>query len=131
MRHRLLRLLESVGLAQPAALQKALRPRRLDAGQARARKQRQSRLGPAVDELCAELDRHRQPRQAPRPAAAADAVARLDYQYRAPGARERIRRREARGTRADYDYVVACRSYSAFTPVAATVFFHRSTSLRI
>jgi len=58
-----------------------------------------------MNELGAELDRYRNARQAVREAARADAVARLDHQHRAAGARERVCRGEAGGTGADYEDV--------------------------
>jgi hypothetical protein len=65
-------------------------------------------LGFAVDELGAELDRHRDAGLAHRPAAAADALTRFEEQHRATRAAELGGGRKAGGARA-YDDDVASR----------------------
>jgi hypothetical protein len=59
-----------------------------------------------MNELGAELDRDGQARHAARPAAPADAVARLEDQDRAAGAREHVRGREAGRAGTHHDYIV-------------------------
>ena len=75
----------------------------------------------AVDELGAELDRDLQPGNAPRPAAPADAIARLEHQHPPPRARQLRRGGESGGAGANDDGI-----YWTLTPVLATTPFQKA-----
>src|SRR5262249_51726184 len=71
---------ERIDAAQPSALEEALLAHRLDGAQSGSLEQRARDLGFAVEELGPELDRDVESGHAPRPAAAADALARFEHQ---------------------------------------------------
>ena len=97
--YRALRLRECVHAPQPALREHALLAHGIDRAKARLLEQRERDLGFAVDELRAELDRDLEAGHAPRPAAAADAVARFQHEHGFAGADELDSRRRGRRLR--------------------------------
>jgi hypothetical protein len=115
--HCLLRLDEGIRLAQPAALEKrCVRVSQCPARRARARSSRVDCASPWMNSAPSSTGTGK-PGHAARPAAPADAIARLEHQHRAPGARERVGCREAGRTGPDHQHIVLRGSYSGFTPV--------------
>src|SRR5688500_8209077 len=100
--HRL-RVREHVDRLQAAVARQELCARGVDRSDAGLFHKRVSGLRTAVDELRAELDRHRDRGQTARVAAAADPVPCLDDQDRSAGARELGSRGKAGGAGADYE----------------------------
>src|SRR6185436_3981418 len=88
---RALRLREGTHAAQAAALEMPLLARRIDRCDARLGEEGTGRRRLAVDELGAELDRDVEAGHAARPAAPADALARLEHEHRAIRTRDRAR----------------------------------------
>ena len=78
-------LKEAIAGAQAAVLEGPVRARRGDGGLAGVCQQGTRDLGPAVDELGAELERDFKPWLSTRPDATTDAVTGLQYQHRAAG----------------------------------------------
>ena len=107
--HGALRFAEAVRPAQAAVLQEPLLAGGIDCCDAGLAEIGVGRRSFAVDELRAELHRNLEARHAPRPAAAADALARLEDEHGAAGASQLVGRGEAGGTGADDDYVVGRR----------------------
>ena len=110
---RTLRFGESIGRLQAAARRDALLAPRLGGAQARALEEGVRQLCFAVEELGAKLDRNVEARDAARPAAAADALARLEHEHRAPGTRQLIGGGKSRGAGANHHEVGCWRGSSA------------------
>src|SRR5262249_57946881 len=87
-----LHLCERVDAAQAPAVEKALLAHRIDRAKSRSLEQSTRDPGFAVDKLGTELDGDRKARHAPRPAAPADPLARLEHQRAAALARELVGR---------------------------------------
>jgi hypothetical protein len=99
-----LRVRERIDAAKTPARRLALLTHGIDSDEAGALEERVRYLRFAVDELCAELHRNFEARNAPRPAASADAVTRFEDQHAGAFARELIGRGEPGRARADnYD----------------------------
>src|SRR5262245_16017871 len=105
MPNRALRLHKGVYGTKLAAVEVALLARGVDRRDAGLFEQRVGGGGFAVDELGAELDRNVQAAHAARPAAAAEALARLEHEHRATGVRASGGGREPCRARADDDYI--------------------------
>src|SRR4051812_40633594 len=103
---RALRFRECVYAPQAALRKRALLANRVYRAKARLLEKRVGHLRFAVDELGAELDRDLEARHAARPAAAADALARLQHENRFAGAHELVRGGKARRSGADHNYVI-------------------------
>src|SRR5688572_29354310 len=99
---------DELAVAQRPALA-ARAPGGVDCGGVRFVEQREGRLRTAVYELCAQLDRNRQPGLVMRPDAAADAIARFEQQGGTPSSRESFRSGEACRARAYDDDVLGGR----------------------